>query len=83
MGDVDITSAIHNIMTCIDMCVFIVAMYNSMSEGRHARIAHRKRLRRADTDGCATMPHNILGQHEQEEDALEHVHVKYIFDLIS
>jgi hypothetical protein len=83
MGAVDIASAIHVVMACIDMCVFILAMHTSTTEARKARIAHRKRLRRVDTNDWATMSHNTLGQHEPEEDALERAHVKQIFDLIS
>jgi hypothetical protein len=83
MSQVHIASAIHNIMACIDMCIFILAMYNSTTEARDARIAHRKRLRRACTNGEATTSHMTLDQHEPEEEATEHAHVKQILDLIS
>lgn len=52
---------IQMVSTCIDMCVAIVAMYITSTEGNETQKSHRKQMKRREGDEAAISPHSSLG----------------------
>ena len=61
----------------------MVAMHTSSTEACEAQIAHRKKLRKREEAGCSSSGHVALGMVRDEDEELEHPHVKQIFDTIA
>jgi hypothetical protein len=80
---VEMTSAMPLIVACINMAVTMMHMYMTTTEAIRTQRAHKKRSRRRiDCESIAT--HTcIVGEHESDEDTLEHPHRTQIFDLLA
>ena len=65
------------------MCVAMVAMYITSTEASNAHVAHRKQMKRTNGGDVCVSPLGTMRSHESEEDALEHPHMKQIFDVLA
>ena len=61
----------------------MVAMHTTSTEACEAQFAHRKKLRKREEDGCSSSGHVALAMLRDEDEELEHPHVKQIFDTIA
>ena len=61
----------------------MITMYTTSTEAKEGHLAHRNKLRRKkNEDDVYISSHNQL-EHEDEDNALEHPHVKQVFDLLA
>ena len=83
MCPTDLASAIRIIAACIDMCVVMMAMYIASMDASKAHIAHRKKLKRGESDDvCMARPSELL-LCEDDDEAFEFLHMKQISDLVA
>jgi hypothetical protein len=71
------------VMTCIDICVVLLAMHTTTNESSEAHIAQRRKLRRRGLEEHYAAPHRMLALQDTEDITMEHAHVKQIFDLVA
>lgn len=63
--------------------MLMITMYTTSTEAREGHLAHRNKLRRKkNEDDVYISLHNQL-EHEDEDNVLEHPHVKQVFDLLA
>jgi hypothetical protein len=79
----DIPTAIRMVITCIDICVVMLTTYTASAEASRAHIAHRRQFRRRGLGEASSSSNAELRRRDEEEDALEHPHVKQMVDLIA
>ena len=79
----DVASAMRIVLTCIDICLAMVAIHTTSTNASEAHFAQRKKLRGREDVGFFGLPHNACGQYEPDEEEMEHPHVKQIFDLLA
>lgn len=83
MATPDITAAIRIVLTCIDVCIVMIAMYTISTEASKGHLAHKNKLKmRRNVDNVYISSRSQL-EHEHEDDALEHLHEKQVFDLLA
>ena len=83
MPALDIPTAIRMVITCIDICVVMLTTYTASAEASREYIAHRRRFRRRGLGEAPSSSNAELRRRDEEEDALEHPHVKQMVDLIA
>ena len=83
MLEMDTLNLMRMVMTCIDKCVVMLAMYTTTNGASEAHIVQRRKLRRPGVDDFSTSPHRMVGLHDTEDITMEHAHVKQIFDLVA
>lgn len=70
-------------MSMINIFVIMMNIYIASTEASNVYIAYRKKIKcRVEDDGLVPM-RKTLEMHESEEDALEHLHEKHIFDILA
>ena len=79
----NIATTICTILACIDICVVMITMYITSTEVNEGHFSHMKKLRKRSEDDVCVSWHNPSDRHQPEDDALEHPHVKQIFDLLA
>lgn len=78
----DITTAIRIVMVCINICMLMITMYTTSTGAKEGHLAHRnKSRRRKNEDDVYISLHSQL-EHEHKDNALQHPHVKQVFDLL-
>ena len=70
-------------MTCIDICVLIIAIYITTTETSDARFAQRKKQRRRRVDDVRRSPADPIDGEDLEENASELPHAKQLIDLLT
>ena len=83
MVALDISTVIPILLLCIDMCVAMVAMHRTATEECDAQFARRKKLRAGEEAESSSSAHIALERRGDNEEELEHPHVKQIFDLLA
>ena len=83
MATPDLASAIHTIMTSINICLLMIVMYITTTESSEAHFAHRKKLRRRGEGDVLMSTHHATELHEDEEEPLQHPHLKQMLDLLA
>jgi hypothetical protein len=71
------------VIICIDICVVMLTTYTALAEASKAHIAHRRQLRRRGGGEASTTTNDEQRIRHQEEDVLEHPHMKQMVDLIA
>ena len=75
--------AIRIIMTCMDICVFMITMHITTTEASGAQFAKRKKAKRAVEDGTDASIATISARHKPCDDAIQDPHAKQLLDLIA
>ena len=83
MQEMSTSNAIGIEMACIDICVAMLAMHITYTESDGAHIAQRRKLRRREGEEHHLGPYQTVDRVDLEDNAMEHMHVKQIFDLIA
>lgn len=79
----DITTAIRIVMVCINICMLMITMYTTSTEASEGYLAHRNKLRRRNNEEDVSISLCNQLEHEHKDDALQHPHVKQVFDLLA
>ena len=79
----DVSTAIHTLLACIDICVVMMSMYITSTDARPGVLAHRKKLRRGLEESVHDTAHMAYTRQETQEEGLEHPHVKQVLDLLA
>lgn len=79
---IDIISAIQTTMTCIDICVLMIAMYMSTTDARGALLIERKKTKRRSGEDVSTSSSRHESWMEHDDDPFERIHAKQMQDLI-
>ena len=61
----------------------MMSMYITSTDARAGGLAHRKKLRTALEDSGQETAHMAYARRDNEEEELEHPHVKQILDLLA
>ena len=80
---IDVTSTIHMVLTCIDICVVMLTMFLASSEASHSHSSRKKQSSRRHGEDTTLAPHGRLARYGLEEDELEHPHRKQVIDLLA
>ena len=75
--------AFHSILTCIDICVFMITMHIATTEATRSNFARRKRSRRGSDEGEATYAPPRASKEEPEHDAIMFPQVRQLIDLVA
>ena len=82
MVEINTPNAIRLVMSCIDICVAMVTMFITSTEASGSHLAQRRKFRREGSEH--RMPPNHTDDlHDPEDNAMKHLHVRQIFDLIA
>ena len=79
----DVTSAIHMVLTCIDICVVMATMFLASTEAIDAHSTRMKQSRKREGEDVTMTTHARLSRYGLEEDGLEHPHGKQVVDLLA
>lgn len=83
MQEFNTSNVVGIVQACIDICVAMLAMHITYTESVGAHIAQRRKLRRREKEEHHLGSHHTLDRVDIEDIAMEHMHVKQIFDLIA
>ena len=78
-----IGTAIRTIMTCIDICVFMITMQRITTEASGAQFAQRKKTKRAETQPEQASTATLYSRYKAGDGALHDQHAKQLVDLIA
>ena len=83
VATLDVPTAIHTLLTCIDMCVAIMSMYITSTDARAGVLPQRKKWRVGLEVSGQEMAHMASTRRDTEEEELEDPHAKQVLDLIA
>ena len=78
-----VPTAIHTLLTCIDICVVMMSMYLASTDASAGVMAQRKKLRTEMQEIGSDAAHMACARLDNEEEDLEHPHVKQVLDLLA
>ena len=79
----DVATAFQLLMSCIDICVAILAIHTTSAEGKETHCAQRKQLKRQHSEDECIAPRVTLGHHMSHHDVMDNPHVRQIVDLVA
>ena len=82
-GTLDVNSAIHAILTSIQICVSMIVMHITTTESSDPHLAQRKKLRRRCEGDVSTSTHNTTEAHSEEDEAFQFLHAKQMVDVLA
>ena len=83
MPTLDVLTAIHKLLTCIDICMVMMLMYITSTDARAGVLSHRKKLRNGLEENVDDRANITYTRRDNEEEELEHPHVKQNLDLLA
>ena len=83
MPTLDVPTAIHKLLTCIDICMVMMSMYITSTDARAGVLSHRKKLRNGLEENVDDRANMTYTRRDNQEEELEHPHVKQNLDLLA